>query len=461
MIPSDQEELKIEPLMSNEQEFKIEPLMSDEQKFIEKYNDTLLIQSQKIPLIPRNMHTGWPLLQISLFFKKGNHYIPHVAGGKCHSIDFAYYFSAQLLRKINFGEIETNLTDHHFEIMNPNNFNNEYYLKIKAPLITIEAKSNAYGILSTINIGGSELNNVLRDINRITTQNKINLFGHHNETYFNYTSQEILNSLNKDLAIFYEGQIFVDFGTLLKLANVEDDVIDTFQGLFQVDLFNDALSTLSLEQVMHIKENIVKNQQKSSKPLPTPPKKESNLDLLDHEKQLNTKNIKLEPSLSLLDYIKNNQKKLIAGALLGASAGIAITIMKFSLFVALTLISMTINPILLLGIGIAIFIITGALLGSLTVAGIDKLTESCQPCNSIFTVDQKQVTALHNLSANKDTLIDQDNINETDPVYSPAGINYIQQAQVAKNNTLTNNNNVNTDTTSQNNTTHSVFSLNY
>lgn len=58
---------------------------------------------EKIPLVPRNANSGWPLLQVSLFSpnsENSNQYEHALGGGKCHYFHIGAFNIACLLAKL-------------------------------------------------------------------------------------------------------------------------------------------------------------------------------------------------------------------------------------------------------------------------------------------------------------------------------------------------------------------------
>ena len=233
----------------------IKPLMVEDQEFIKESNKTLS-KYEKIPLLPRNSETSWPLLQISYFGQTAEgKYELATGGGKCHNFNMPFYFLARLLEK-TFIRFKTNTLDRLFRSIGAGTYELDGSPQIKI--------GNTYDQCAGYNIDGiyindmenpkDELGNKLHNIqnliqttrdNRIHRPDRIFFIGEY-EDKVAYTKEQLQKAIKRpELAIFIagqnEGQIYVDLGELFE--NIDKGVFEFFENIFQVKAFQNTLSS--------------------------------------------------------------------------------------------------------------------------------------------------------------------------------------------------------------------------
>ncbi|WP_203110779.1 hypothetical protein [Legionella bononiensis] len=204
---------------------------------------------EKIPLIQRNSTTGWPLLQVSLFSPSTNdtqRYEHALGGGKCHFFYIGAFNLACALAKIpgpmeitaGYGQTakrEQLIAD------NVGLFLDSFSIKHQGINTTIASDSGAYGKTLTVQCpegDSSKLQFALFDVFRFavkkgSTISDIGLW----KDVPGYTEREIRENINDDVAVFAEGQIFVDLGEFLEQQVKDKDITEFFKHLFKVDEF--------------------------------------------------------------------------------------------------------------------------------------------------------------------------------------------------------------------------------
>ncbi|MBA3536311.1 MAG: hypothetical protein H0T84_06865 [Tatlockia sp.] len=206
---------------------------------------------EKIPLVIRNFNSGWPLLQVSLFSPKPDtnpmEYMPVLGGGNCHVVDVAALTLGELLTRIP-GKIvvTTGATELKKEDINPNKilkFLKGFKIEHSALKIVIQSNSGPYGKMLTVNFpkgtgDGEKLRNALWNSYAFAFENGkcIGDFGKY-ENEESYTTQQFQNALNKEMAIFSNGQVFIDLGELLDKHVKDDKIKEYLQAIFKVDDF--------------------------------------------------------------------------------------------------------------------------------------------------------------------------------------------------------------------------------
>ena len=210
---------------------------------------------RRIPLVPRNLNTGWPLMQVSLFtaaeITGETRYEPVLGGGRCHYFDMGLFMLASLLSKVP-GKVQMVAAGMHTDsVQVPRD-------KINADNITafisnfsfshgvgiaLSASHGPYGLIIKTSWKGEE-NEELHSIENyaydfaISPGKHIANFGTYKKNEKIYTIEEINNALNHRVAIFKNGQIFVDLGMLLDSEKDGRELKDFFNNIFKVDEFN-------------------------------------------------------------------------------------------------------------------------------------------------------------------------------------------------------------------------------
>ena len=209
---------------------------------------------EQIPLVPRNLNSGWPLLQVSMFtaMPSNDHSLKYdhvLGGGKCHYFYIGAFNLAALITKIP-GTIEVRgnrnkkLNKTQVKADNIELFLENFLVHHKTTGITISSSSGGYGKLLNIIIpegDQNKLGEVLDDpyphalISGNTLGASISPEWGESESE-GMTEEVIQENINAELATFSNGQIFIDLGALLQKAP-DQDIIDSFKVMFKVDEF--------------------------------------------------------------------------------------------------------------------------------------------------------------------------------------------------------------------------------
>jgi hypothetical protein len=210
------------------------------QDVIDDYNQDKT-PSDIIPQLNRNGASGWPLLQVSLLspvFDEGEiSYTPALGGGKCHFGFIAAFQLAVLMSKMP-GRVETSdgFNSHAVKAMM-----GEFTVTNKRLGMSIKQEIGAYGKMLNIDL---PLDNI--DANRALTTVFTDMrsvpFLHDKTMYMidgwkgtTHSQEQIEDNLDSQIAIFHDGQIFVDFGQLLENSVKNDEVKAYFSNIFKVN----------------------------------------------------------------------------------------------------------------------------------------------------------------------------------------------------------------------------------
>lgn len=218
---------------------------------------------EKIPLVPRNAATGWPLFQVSLFSPLNDQkYGLVLGGGKCHYFHIGAFNLASLLTKIPGAmEIEGNYQEKKDRVQlkadNVAMFLETFAVEHRSLGIKIDSKAGRYGKVLSIKCPEGDpikLAEALEAVFSFCVKKKSGLidigtsWGEEQDTIF--TEEQIRSGINENTAIFSEGQIFVDLGKFLQQAVADEDLEGYFKGVFKVDEFC-ALTNVSEEKEEH------------------------------------------------------------------------------------------------------------------------------------------------------------------------------------------------------------------
>ncbi|KTD74259.1 hypothetical protein [Legionella tucsonensis] len=200
-------------------------------------------------LFSRNYDSGWPLLQVSLFSITNDTTDPikyeHVlGGGNCHFFHIGAFNFASLLTKIP-GNMDIAIPypiKPKRELVKADNillFLREFSIHHKKFGIKISSKSNAYGknLLVELPIENSEkFRDALADSFSFALKERFSIkaIGGMNDS--GYTQKQIEEAINAEVAVFINGQIFIDLGMLLEQLK-DKEIIGLFKLLFKVDTF--------------------------------------------------------------------------------------------------------------------------------------------------------------------------------------------------------------------------------
>jgi hypothetical protein len=214
-----------------------------------EYNATKKRKMEKIPSFPRNAQSGWPLLQVSLYtpdFSQGSlKYLPALGGGKCHDFELAAFFFAKMLTELP-GKVEASESLKTGNLDAIITFNGgRYEVEHIDNGISVVSKSGGYGYRATeikVSDGdGHALKNGLLGAHKFASKNKKwgGDFGTFDRGFEpSRTETDLRKLLDPEVAIFHDGQIFVDLGALLDNVVKDDSIKETLATIFKVNEFN-------------------------------------------------------------------------------------------------------------------------------------------------------------------------------------------------------------------------------
>ncbi|MCE0724583.1 hypothetical protein [Legionella resiliens] len=228
----------------------IQPFSEEEQaSILNNYNNTKS-DNNKIPVSLRNYDSGWPLVQVSLFSpaKDANDPIKYehvLGGGNCHFFHIGAFNFASLLTKIpgNMEIITSYPITPKRELVKADNvllFLKSFSVHHKKFGIKISSKSNAYGrnLLVELPIENSaEFRDALADSFSFALKERFSIkaIGGYNDS--GYTQNQIMEAINPEVAVFINGQIFIDLGMLLEQHVKDKEIGELFKLLFKIDAF--------------------------------------------------------------------------------------------------------------------------------------------------------------------------------------------------------------------------------
>ncbi len=212
------------------------------------YNETQT-ERNKIPQLLRNYKSGWPLLQVSLFSLNDTmdplKYEHVLGGGICHFFYIGAFNFASLLTKIpgNMDIITPYPITQKKELVKADNvllFLKAFSIHHKKLGIKITSTSGGYGKNLTVELpegNADELRDALADSFSFALKGRapIKSIGGWNDS--GYTQKQIEEAINTDVAVFINGQIFIDLGMFLKQTVKDKEVSTLFKFLFKVDAF--------------------------------------------------------------------------------------------------------------------------------------------------------------------------------------------------------------------------------
>ncbi|HHT0592131.1 TPA: hypothetical protein ACTXXA_001801 [Legionella anisa] len=228
----------------------IQPFSEEEQALILNNLNITKSNSNKIPASLRNYNSGWPLLQVSLFTITSDttdliKYEHVLGGGNCHFFHIGAFNFASLLTKIpgNMDIITPYPITPKRELVKADNvllFLKSFSVHHKKLGIKISSKSNAYGgnLLVELPIDNSaKFRDALADSFSFALKERcsIKAIGGYNDP--GYTQQQIVEAINPEVAVFINGQIFIDLGMLLEQHVKDKEIIELFKLLFKVEAF--------------------------------------------------------------------------------------------------------------------------------------------------------------------------------------------------------------------------------
>lgn len=219
----------------------------------------------EIPTVVRNYDSGWPLIQISSFERGlSDQHEPifknWIAGGKCQDIHMGAFSLGKLLveaprtKKAVFKGNNKEIALDKLELINQPMFDSTFSIVAIHKRIKYKISQRTIGYGKRIDIKreinkkeydySPELVKALTNINNhafLASKKLILKDGFHNTS--KYTESEVCNSLNREFAVFHNGQIYVDLGKLMSEYNVKEEVVDFFAYMFRVNEFNKVKET--------------------------------------------------------------------------------------------------------------------------------------------------------------------------------------------------------------------------
>ncbi|KTD78575.1 hypothetical protein [Legionella waltersii] len=222
---------------------------------IETYNQDKP-RLERIPLVPRNLKTGWPLLQVSLLtptLLDTQKYEQALGGGKCHYFFIAAFNFACLLAQlpgfVNVkGKQDNQIDPKRLKADNAALFLDAFNVHFMHLGITIISESGAYGKTLEVTTEPPEAAGALRE-------------GLWSAESFAFKSKKVINSiadwkdepllsesdinqrLDPEVAVFANGQIFVDLGMFLDRRVKNAQFKELLEAIFKVNEFQ----TLQME----------------------------------------------------------------------------------------------------------------------------------------------------------------------------------------------------------------------
>lgn len=249
----------------------------EQNSYLNEYNKDKK-RFERIPLIPRNYETGWPLLQVSLFTPTVSEtplYEHALGGGKCHYFYIGAFNFACLLAKIP-GKVEIlgsyghKAEPEHLKVDNVGMFLDGFVFHHKAIGIKISSESGAYGKTLTVECSegdSSKLRGALDNSFSFALRKgaQMSAVGGWRDSPA-LSASEIKDSLNEDVAVFSNGQIFVDLGQLIDHLVKDPEIKEYLATVFRVNEFLDLKNTNSefkpsaplVERDVTVPENIQK-----------------------------------------------------------------------------------------------------------------------------------------------------------------------------------------------------------
>lgn len=220
----------------------------EQDPILSRHNETRT-EHNKIPQLLRNYKSGWPLLQVSLFSLNDTldpiKYEHVLGGGICHFFYIGAFNFASLLTKIP-GSMDIitpyPITPKREQVKADNVllFLKAFSIHHKKLGIKITSTSGGYGKNLAISLpegNADKLRDALADSFSFALKERtsIKAIGGWNDS--GYTQKQIEEAINTDVAVFINGQIFIDLGMFLKKAVKDKEVSALFKVLFKVDAF--------------------------------------------------------------------------------------------------------------------------------------------------------------------------------------------------------------------------------
>lgn len=229
---------------------------AEQARELDQHNQHIASRRQ-IPNVLRNRHTGWPMLQVSLFELRGYApvtreamYGPTIQGDKYKFLHMAAHSLAELLssRGDLTHSIPANLQ--HCVTRPTNSFDSFFMRRFKTnyahDTITINEEPAGYGTRKlTVSIQGvcddaiREFETQLADLPEQVLQGAHGICSFsESQTPIVFSEGNIIEALDDSLATFYQGQIYVDLGVFLDTYVQTKEIRDAFELAFQVEAYN-------------------------------------------------------------------------------------------------------------------------------------------------------------------------------------------------------------------------------
>ena len=230
-------------------------LFSEEEQvdLLENYNRDKK-KHEVIPLMPRNLNTGWPLIQASLFSvdpENCEQYIPILGGGRCHDLNIGAFNFATLLTKIPGpmdieinDELSTDKISVKKELLRPeciDMFLCGYNALHKTTGISIASHKGMYGPVDLILVPEGNSKSLgdklyfLFDFAIASDESTESMNFAQYSAQVNFTSSQIERIVKRDVAILSNGQIYIDLGEFLKTSGIDSDAMEYLKVVFGVD----------------------------------------------------------------------------------------------------------------------------------------------------------------------------------------------------------------------------------
>lgn len=236
------------------------PISEDKQKkTLEEYNSTQKKSYEKIPLVQRNIHTGWPLLQVSMLSVVQDvdlsiKYEQALGGGKCHYFYIGAFNFAHLLTKIpglmniTIGQGKQ-VEREQVKADNVGIFLESFRVHHKNIDMKISSHSGPYGKILEAHIPvGNDIDETtkLSFIFKEALEHPLRFAlkpksGFHTVGTWkdapNKTETQIRANINEEVATFSNGQIFIDFGAFLATKVKNEQITEYFKSIFKVEKY--------------------------------------------------------------------------------------------------------------------------------------------------------------------------------------------------------------------------------
>ena len=225
---------------------------SEQRAKLQAYNETKHNIPDKIPVVPRNFVSGWPLIQVSLFAADDSQehltYQPVLGGGTCHFIPIGGFSFAGLLAKIP-GSVkcekpydDETVAPEKFTLDNIHTFLQGF--KIYHPGTGMGVACESMGsigkklyLIAPLGDNRKLLAALEKVFSYAVKKNSgiIAIEGWYDAKPL--TAEQIQSGINRDIAVFYNGQIFVDLGILLDQKVKDPEIREYLASIFKVAEF--------------------------------------------------------------------------------------------------------------------------------------------------------------------------------------------------------------------------------